>query len=56
MLSANYSFSKRTDVYLNIGYAKNKNGSTQGLSGSSSTFVVAGENQTGATIGLCNRF
>ncbi len=56
VLSADYAFSKRTDVYLNIGYAKNKNGSTQGLSGSGSTFVAAGENQTGATIGLRHRF
>ncbi len=56
VLSADYSFSKRTDVYLNVGYASNKNGSTQGLNGSGSSFVAPGENQTGATIGLRHRF
>ncbi|MFS8978831.1 porin [Cupriavidus necator] len=54
VLSADYSLSKRTDVYLNVGYAKNKSGSALGLNGVGT--VVAGENQTGATLGLRHRF
>lgn len=54
VLSADYALSKRTDAYLNIGYAKNKSGSALGLNGVNT--VVAGENQTGATIGLRHRF
>ncbi|MCY1244928.1 Outer membrane porin protein 32 precursor [compost metagenome] len=54
VLSADYSLSKRTDVYLNVGYSKNKSGSALGLNGVGT--VVAGENQTGATVGLRHRF
>ncbi|CAG9168475.1 porin [Cupriavidus respiraculi] len=54
VLSADYALSKRTDAYLNVGYAKNKNGSTLGLNGSGT--AMPGENQTGATIGVRHRF
>ncbi|WP_224078825.1 porin [Cupriavidus laharis] len=54
VLSADYSLSKRTDVYLNVGFAKNKSGSSLGLNGVGT--VVPGENQTGATVGLRHRF
>ena len=54
VLSADYSFSKRTDAYLNLGYVRNKGTSALGLNGVGT--VVAGENQTGATIGMRHRF
>ncbi len=54
VLSADYSLSKRTDAYLNVGYVKNKSRSTLGLNGSGT--ALPGENQTGATVGLRHRF
>lgn len=55
VLSADYSLSKRTDVYLNLGYARNKSGSNLGLNGFGSS-IVAGENQTGLLAGVRHRF
>ncbi|ALD93354.1 outer membrane protein (porin) [Cupriavidus gilardii CR3] len=54
VLSADYSLSKRTDVYLNVGYVRNKDGSDLGLNGAGT--AQAGENQTGVTIGMRHRF
>ncbi|WP_454733422.1 MULTISPECIES: porin [Cupriavidus] len=54
VLSGDYSLSKRTDAYLNIGYVKNKDGSSLGLNGAGTALV--GANQTGATIGVRHRF
>lgn len=55
VLSTVYSLSKRTDVYGNLGYVRNKAGSNLGLSGVGST-IVAGEDQTGVLVGLRHRF
>lgn len=55
VLSADYSLSKRTDLYANLGYARNKSGSNLGLNGIGSA-IVAGENQTGLVLGLRHRF
>ena len=54
VLSADYSFSKRTDAYLNLGYVRNKDKSALGLNGSGT--AVAGANQTGAIVGIRHRF
>lgn len=54
VVSADYSFSKRTDAYLNIGYTRNKGTSALGLS--STTGAVPGTNQTGAIVGIRHRF
>ncbi|MGO4280598.1 Outer membrane protein (porin) [Cupriavidus sp. OV038] len=54
VLSADYSFSKRTDAYLNVGYVRNKGTSNLGLSGVGT--AVAGQNQTGAVVGVRHRF
>jgi predicted porin len=66
--SAQYALSKRTDFYLNLGYAKNKNGSRLGLTAfdaaapfATSTLVsgsqvAANENQFGAVIGVRHKF
>ncbi|MGO4329034.1 porin [Cupriavidus sp. 2TAF22] len=54
VLSSDYAFSKRTDVYLNVGYTKNKNGSTLGL-GSFGT-VANSANQFGAVAGIRHKF
>lgn len=54
VLSADYSFSKRTDAYLNLGYVRNKGTSALGLNGSGT--AVAGANQTGAIVGIRHRF
>jgi predicted porin len=55
VLSTVYSLSKRTDVYGNLGLARNKAGSNLGLSGVGSS-IVAGENQTGVLVGVRHRF
>lgn len=55
VLSADYSFSKRTDAYLNIGYVKNKGTSTLALS-SANPVYPNGANQTGAVVGIRHRF
>lgn len=54
VVSGDYMLSKRTDLYLNVAYARNKDGSQLGLNGYGS--VVAGENQTGAVAGIRHRF
>lgn len=55
VLSTVYSLSKRTDIYGNLGLSRNKSGSNLGLSGFGST-ILAGENQTGALVGVRHRF
>ncbi|AKM31393.1 porin [Pandoraea faecigallinarum] len=54
-ISADYSFSKRTDVYVNLGYVVNRNGSDLGLNGFG-TNVVAGKNQFGTMAGIKHTF
>lgn len=54
-LSADYHFSKRTDVYANLGYVVNRNGSDLGLNGFASN-VVAGRNQFGTMAGIKHTF
>ncbi|WP_137926776.1 porin [Cupriavidus sp. 2SB] len=59
--SADYAFSKRTDVYFNIGYAINRDGSQLGMNGfngpaGSPANVVAGDDQIGMVMGVRHRF
>ncbi|MGO4330076.1 porin [Cupriavidus sp. 2TAF22] len=59
--SADYAFSRRTDVYINAGYARNRNGSGLGLNGlnpatGAPTSVIPGKNQTGVVAGIRHRF
>jgi predicted porin len=54
IVSADYSFSKRTDVYLNVAYTRNKDGSDLGTGGFGTT--VAGKNQTGVLMGIRHKF
>jgi predicted porin len=54
VLSADYSMSKRTDVYMTVGYMRNKDGSAFGLN--SGGPVIADENQTGVVAGVRHRF
>ena len=54
-VSADYNFSKRTDVYVNLGYVVNRNGSDLGLNGFG-TNVVAGKNQFGTMAGIKHTF
>lgn len=54
-VDTDYSLSKRTDVYLNLGYVLNQHGSNLGLNGFG-TDVVAGKNQFGAMMGIRHRF
>jgi predicted porin len=49
-----YDFSKRTEWYLNVGYATNSGTSTQGVT--SSTPSLPGGNQTGVVTGIMHRF
>ncbi|MDW3686057.1 porin [Cupriavidus sp. CV2] len=69
VLSGTYAFSKRTDVYTIVGYAKNRDSSAMGLSGfgpslnaNASTLVAtteqvgAGQSQFGAIVGVRHRF
>ncbi len=53
-LSAIYNFSKRTSVYTNVGYAKNRHGSAVGLAAPNG--VAPGESQTGVVAGVQHRF
>ncbi|RZT42521.1 porin [Cupriavidus agavae] len=53
--SANYVLSKRTDAFLNVGYARNKDGSNLGLNGFG-TSITPGNNQTGVMLGLRHKF
>lgn len=55
VLAADYSLSKRTDLYATLGLARNKSGSNLGLNGLGSS-IIAGENQTGAVFGVRHRF
>ncbi|GIZ51766.1 porin [Noviherbaspirillum aridicola] len=55
VLSADYALSKRTDVYLTVGHARNKSGSNLGLNGFGSS-IIAGENQSGVIAGVRHRF
>lgn len=55
VVSGSYAFSKRTDVYVTVGHAKNENGSALGLNGFGNT-VTPGENQTGVVTGIRHRF
>ncbi|WP_082102533.1 porin [Robbsia andropogonis] len=54
-VSSDYFFSKRTDVYINVGYVLNRHGSNLGLNGFG-TDVVAGSNQFGTMVGIRHRF
>lgn len=62
VLNADYSLSKRTDLYMSLGYAKNR---TDGLAGSSVGVTAGGEavssgapgvSQTGVVMGIRHRF
>lgn len=62
--SADYTLSKRTDAYLNLAYAKNKDGSNLGVTsggagaigGTGFGTVNGSENQFGAVLGIRHRF
>jgi predicted porin len=54
-VDADYFLSKRTDLYLNLAYALNRNGSNLGLNGFG-TDVVAGKNQFGLMAGIRHKF
>lgn len=69
VLSGTYAFSKRTDLYAILGFAKNRDGSSMGLSGfgpslnanattltATSEQVGVGQNQFGGIIGIRHRF
>lgn len=58
VVNADYSFSKRTDAYISVGYTRNRNGSALGLGGGSFGFgtVQTGASQFGTTIGLRHKF
>jgi predicted porin len=53
--SANHVLSERTDAFLNVGYARNKEGSRRGLNGFD-TNITPGSNQTGVMLGLRHKF
>jgi predicted porin len=53
--TANYALSKRTDAFLTIGYAHNKEGSNLGLNGFGS-MIAGGANQTGVTLSMRHKF
>nr|WP_315595056.1 porin [uncultured Cupriavidus sp.] len=59
--SADYAFSKRTDVYMNVGYALNRGNSQLGMNGYNArtgnpTNVVPGRDQTGVIMGVRHKF
>ncbi|SAL82443.1 porin [Caballeronia terrestris] len=54
VLSAEYSLSKRTDVYATAAYTRNKNGSALGVNGYGT--VAPGYNQTGVVVGMRQKF
>jgi predicted porin len=69
MLTGSYAYSKRTDVYTVLGFARSRNGPAMGLTGFGPSLnpyatalsgpteqVGARENQFGAVIGLRHRF
>ena len=51
-----YAFSKRTDVYAQVAYINNDDGSRIGLNGASSAIGAAGTNQFGAVMGIRHKF
>ncbi|MGY2488653.1 porin [Cupriavidus sp. CP313] len=53
--SAGYALSKRTDAFLTVGYAHNKDNSNLGLNGFGST-ITPGENQTGVMANIRHKF
>ena len=55
IFQALYGVSKRTELYANLGLARNKDGSNLGLNGFGAT-IVAGEDQTGLVLGVRHRF
>jgi predicted porin len=50
-----YLLSKQTHLFAEVGFAKNSNGSAQGLTGYG-TAIVPGSNQLGAAVGLAHFF
>ncbi|WP_354677819.1 porin [Cupriavidus plantarum] len=61
VVSADYAFSKRTDLYMNVAYALNRGGSQLGVNGYNSstgapTSVQPGSNQTGVIMGVRHKF
>ncbi|WP_043365624.1 porin [Cupriavidus sp. WS] len=54
IVSGGYAFSRRTDVYLNVAYTRNKDDSNLGTGGFGST--VPGKNQTGVLLGIRHKF
>lgn len=58
VLSADYSLSKRTDVYTNLTYVDNnkKNGIASTVSANPSERTLAGKDQFGAQVGIRHRF
>jgi len=64
VVSTDYAFSKRTDAYFNVSYAKNKDGSNLGVSSigpgsiNSTGFGTTnnGANQFGAVVGVRHKF
>ncbi|RKE34705.1 putative porin [Paraburkholderia sp. BL23I1N1] len=54
VLNADYSLSKRTDLYATAAFARNKSGSALGVNGYGT--VAAGYNQTGFTVGMRQKF
>lgn len=63
VVTADYSLSKRTDVYTSLSYVKNKAGSSLGVNGFNSEVtagdplnVKPGSNQFGAVVGLRHKF
>lgn len=59
--STDYAFSKRTDLYFNVGYVRNRGGSQLGVNGFNASSgtpvnVVPGDNQTGVVLGVRHKF
>ncbi|VVD67655.1 Outer membrane porin protein 32 [Pandoraea iniqua] len=55
VLALGYYLSKRTDLYWNMSYALNRNGSNLGVGGMGVN-VIAGQNQFGTVAGVRHRF
>jgi predicted porin len=54
VVCADYFLSKRTDLYATVGFARNKDNSALGVNGYGT--VAPGQNQTGVTIGMRQKF
>ncbi|CAG9169169.1 porin [Cupriavidus pampae] len=54
IVGADYSFSKRTDVYTKVAFARNRGNSSLGVGGIGT--AVPDENQTAVTVGIRHRF